>query len=266
MHEQHSHLTDEQLKKLDLPPTAADYNLRPDGKIYLKKDYFFRKANEIFGIGGWSAHHDAGSVRYETQLHPKTSEPVGVICYVQTTVSTRFSMPISVVGFAAVQFGKHNGAIRDDQQIDVYILALRAAEARGLKDALAYFGTAFQVDLKGGKKPQPTVARQTEERVETRQGGNNPKPVNSPVSKTPGNSSSTEPTTTVAAVRTAAGSEIISPEQLIRVKALAGEKGYSQESLEALCQQRMRRGSTEMSQAQATRLIEMLEKMPATVA
>jgi hypothetical protein len=171
-----------------------------------------------------------------------------------------------VVGFAGVQFGKNNGAIRDDQQIDVYILALRAAEARGLKDALAYFGTAFQVDLKGGKKPQPTVARQPEARVETRQGGNNPNAVNPPVSKPVVNSSSTEPTTTVAAVKVASGSDTISPEQLIRVKALAQEKGYSPESLEALCQQRMRRGSTEMSQAQAIRLIEMLEKMPAAAA
>jgi hypothetical protein len=69
-----------------------------------------------------------------------------------------------------------------------------------------------------------------------------------------------------AEVKVAAGSDIISPEQLIRVKALAQEKGYSPESLEALCQQRMRRGSTEMSQAQAIRLIEMLEKMPAAAA
>jgi hypothetical protein len=46
-----------------------------------------------------------------------------------------------------------------------------------------------------------------------------------------------------AEVKVAAGSDIISPEQLIRVKALAQEKGYSPESLEALCQQRMRRGT-----------------------
>ncbi len=265
MHEQNSHLTDEQLKKLDLPPTAADYALRPDGKIYLKKDYFFSKANEIFGIGGWSAHHDAASVRYETQLHPKTGEPVGVICYVQTTVSTRFSMPLSVVGFAAVQFGKNKGEIREEQQIDVYILALRAAEARGLKDALAYFGTAFQVDLKAGKKPQtqPTTARQPE--IETQQGSKpvNNKPVGNSGRKEPPN---TEPQRVEAAVKAASGSEIISPEQLIKVKALAEEKGYTPASLEALCQQRMRRGSTEMSQAQAARLIEMLEKMPATAA
>jgi len=146
------HLSAEQLEKFSQPPSATAYSTRSDHKIFLAKDYYFRKANEIFGIGGWGVHHDAASVRYETHLHPKTGEAIGVVCYVQTTVTTRFSMPRTVVGFAGVQFGKNNGEIRNEQQVDVYILALRGAEARGLKDALAYFGPAFIVDMKGGKK------------------------------------------------------------------------------------------------------------------
>ncbi len=144
--------TREQLELLNRPPSSNDYDIRSDGRIYLKKDYYFRKANEIFTVGGWSVHHDSSSVRYETHLHPKTGEPVGVVCYVQTTVTTRFSLPRTVVGFVAVQFGKGTGGIRPEQQIDVYVLALRAAEARGLKDALASFGPAFIVDLEGKKK------------------------------------------------------------------------------------------------------------------
>jgi len=146
------HLSAQQLEKLSQPPSVTDYSTRSDNKIFLAKDYYFRKANEIFGIGGWAVHHDAASVRYETHIHPKTGEVVGVVCYVQTTVTTRFSLPRTVVGFAGVQFGKNNGEIRHEQQVDVYILALRGAEARGLKDALAYFGPAFIVDMKGGKK------------------------------------------------------------------------------------------------------------------
>jgi|GEM_PF-1109154 len=178
-------LSAQQLEKLSQPPSATDYSTRSDHKIFLAKDYYFRKANEIFGIGGWGIHHEAASVRYETHLHPKTGEAVGVVCYVQTTVTTRFSLPRTVVGFAGVQFGKNNGEIRNEQQVDVYILALRGAEARGLKDALAYFGPAFIVDMKGGKKspgqqskPPATqgftlklpVARPDEKRVENRDG------------------------------------------------------------------------------------------------
>jgi hypothetical protein len=151
-------ITSEQVQKLNTLPSEQDYDIRADGKIYLKKDYYFRRANEIFGWGGWSVTHDSSSVRYETHLHPKTGEPVGVVCYVQTTVTTRFSLPRTVVGFAAVQFGKASGSIKPEQQVDVYVLALRAAEARGLKDALASFGPAFIVDMKGGKKKaQPVV-------------------------------------------------------------------------------------------------------------
>ena len=152
-------ITSEQVQQLNTPPGERDYDIRADGKIYLKKEYYFKKANEIFGWGGWAVNHDSSSVRYETHLHPKTGEPVGVVCYVQTTVTTRFSLPRTVVGFAAVQFGKASGAIKSDQQIDVYVLALRAAEARGLKDALASFGPAFIVDMKGGKKKAQPAAQ-----------------------------------------------------------------------------------------------------------
>ncbi len=60
---------------------------------------------------------------------------------------------------STVQFGKGTGGIRPEQQIDVYVLALRAAEARGLKDALASFGPAFIVDL-DGKKKKPNQQQQ----------------------------------------------------------------------------------------------------------
>ncbi len=266
-------LTTDKLRLLEIPPAPTEYATRSDGKIFLAKDYYFRKANEIFGIGNWAVHHDCGSVRYETHLHPKTNLPVGVVCYVQTTLTTQFSMPRTVVGFGAVQFGKNNGVMRDDQNVDVYVLALRSAEARGLKDALSTFGVAFQVDMTGGKKnPRPTqntsniafkppIPRQEETRTATRpgQGG---KPQSLATSKVPSHEK-VEPNTGAVAVKTGAGNEVISPEQLARVKMLAQEKGYIPEGLEALCQQRMKRSSTEMSQPQAVKLIEFLEKQPA---
>jgi hypothetical protein len=132
------------------PPTRA-YLKRPDGEYYLPVAYYRETADRVFGRGGWSVNYDQSSLRFDAQSHPVTGRLIGVICTISTTLLVKDCLPVTVTGHAPVQFNRSLDttsaagfeAIAERQPIAVYELAIRGAEARGLKKALAHYGTAF---------------------------------------------------------------------------------------------------------------------------
>lgn len=138
-----SPFSEEQLRVLQTPPAKEEYRLRGDKQPYLPIEYYRRVADDVFGAGQWAVLHDLTTLRWETLTHPFTQKVVGVLCNISTTVTVRGCMPITVVGHAPVQFRLNNGAIVEQQSIGVFELAQRAAEAKGFKKALGYFGPVF---------------------------------------------------------------------------------------------------------------------------
>jgi hypothetical protein len=122
-------LSEEQLAGLQTPPPEEAYRRRTDDKLYLPIGYY-----------PWGVACDHSTLRFEVQNHPVTHEPIGALCTISTTLTVRGCLPITVTGHAPVQFLNNLSAY---QNISIYDLAVRAAEARGLKKAFAYYGAAF---------------------------------------------------------------------------------------------------------------------------